>query len=137
MRDYCSKECSLKFSMFYVKWITLFVLKSSKINFKDLSGLRCSTSTIYLNFKTLSQNSKTIFLMIRSMLYLSTQEFAQNHKVVSWQREKLRELQPMAVQYTGHVISICITWQRYCTAIGSSSGDIIRTICNYIINYIY
>ena len=47
------------------------------------------------------------------------------------------ELQPMAVQYTGHEISLCITWQRYCTAIGGSSGDVIRTICNNIINYIY
>ena len=39
------------------------------------------------------------------------------------------ELQPMAVQYTGHVISDCITWQWYCTAIGLSSFDVIRTIC--------
>ena len=39
-----------------------------------------------------------------------------------------------------YVISVCITWQRYCTAIGWSSGDVIRTIrtiCNYISNYIY
>jgi len=50
------------------------------------------------------------------------------------------ELQPMAVQYTGHVITVCITWQRYCTSIDWSSGDVIRTTrttCNYIINYIY
>ena len=37
--------------------------------------------------------------------------------------------------FTGHMISVCITWQEYCTAIGWSSGDIIRTII--IINYIY
>ena len=45
----------------------------------------------------------------------------------------------MAVQYTSHVISVCITWQWYCTVIGWSSGDVIptiQTICNYIINFI-
>ena len=47
------------------------------------------------------------------------------------------ELQPMAAQYTGHVISVCITWQRYSTAIDWSSGDAIRTISNHFINYIY
>ena len=45
------------------------------------------------------------------------------------------ELQPMAVQYTGHGISVYVAWQRYCTVIGWSSGDIIRairTICNIL-----
>ena len=47
------------------------------------------------------------------------------------------KLPPMAVQYTGHVIQ---TEKRYCTAIGGSSDDVIRTIQttrNNIINYIY
>ena len=46
----------------------------------------------------------------------------------------------MAVQYTGHVISVCITLSVYCTVIGWRSGDVIwtiRTICINIINYIY
>ena len=37
-------------------------------------------------------------------------------------------------------ISVSIMWQWYCTAIGWSSSDVIRTIwsiCNNIINYIY
>ena len=37
------------------------------------------------------------------------------------------ELQPMSVQYTGHVFSVCITWQRYWTAIGWSSDHVIQT----------
>ena len=35
-----------------------------------------------------------------------------------------------------HVIQTEITWLVYCTAIGRSSGDVIRTICNNIIDYI-
>ena len=42
----------------------------------------------------------------------------------------------MAVQYTGHMISVCTAWQRYCTVIGWSYCDIIRTICNNFINNI-
>ena len=50
------------------------------------------------------------------------------------------ELQLMAVQYTCHVISVCIMWKQYCTVIGWSYGDVIRTmrtIFNNIINNIY
>ena len=32
------------------------------------------------------------------------------------------------MQYTGHVISVCITWERYCIAIDWNSGDVIRSI---------
>ena len=43
------------------------------------------------------------------------------------------ELQPMAVQYRFQVIQTEITWPVYCTAIGWSSGDVIRTIWIYVI----
>ena len=43
----------------------------------------------------------------------------------------------MAVQETGHEISVCIMWKQYCSVIGWSSGDVIRTVCDNIISYIY
>ena len=43
----------------------------------------------------------------------------------------------MAVQYRCHVIQTEITWPVYSTAIGWSSGDVIRTICNNVFNYIF
>ena len=47
----------------------------------------------------------------------------------------LQDVSVSFIHYTG-----CITWPVYCTAIGGSSGDVIRTIHtirNNICNYIY
>jgi len=88
--------------------------------------------------------SHYMFLFLFCIFFLVITIFYQIEKIQSIillkVRITLQELPPRRVQYTGHVIQTEFWWPVYCTAIGWSSCDVIRTIrtiCNNVINYIY
>ena len=95
-----------------------------------ISGVELYIRDIYLMFLS-REIDKYCVKFIRKFIYI---EFC--IKVVVLNRSYLANTQPIWKR----LYSVCIMWQRYCTAIGWSYGDVIQTIqtiCNNSINYIF